>query len=183
MGNSLPPLRLCFPSVKGEGGTKWFFQPYMKLLGSSEVAWDQGRKRGSLLLWGLSPEAAAPGGPGLGWGRDYSTLEFSLSLCTRVLGGVCGRHDRAGGGLLRRGVRARLCPSGQHRDGEHPAPVAFLSLPLLSLGLGVNVLEPGFGSMLLTGLGEDQAAEFREAPHPLLAHFQWGPCTCDLYFL
>lgn len=59
----------------------------------------------------------------------------------------------------------------------------FSASPLLSLGLGVNVLEPGFGSMLLTGLGEDQAAEFREAPHPLLAHFQWGPCTCDLYFL
>lgn len=29
-------------------------------------------------------------GLGLGWGADSSILEFSISLCTRVLGGVCG---------------------------------------------------------------------------------------------
>ena len=62
----------------------------MNLLGSSEVTWDQGRKRASLSLWGLSPEAAASEGLGLGWGADSSILEFSVSLCTRVLGGVCG---------------------------------------------------------------------------------------------
>ena len=60
-----------------------------KLLGGPKATPDE-RKRWSLCSGVLPPEAAACEGLGQGQGVRASTLEFLMSLCTRVLGGVCG---------------------------------------------------------------------------------------------